>query len=117
MVNQQQALDRVFAALTNPTRRAMLHRLEAGGPLSISDLAAPTALSLPGVMKHLDVLEQARLITRAKAGRTTFVSLAPQPMAAAMAWLDRYQRFWSGSLDRLAEHAKREEQHAGRERR
>ncbi len=109
MVNHEAQLDRVFSALTNATRRAMLRQLEERGALSIGELAAPTALTLPGVMKHLDVLEGAYLITRAKDGRTMFVTLAPEPMAAAMAWLGRYQRFWSGSLERLAEHAKREE--------
>ena len=109
MVNHEARLDRVFGALTHPTRRAILRQLERSGPASISALAAPATLKLPTVMKHLDVLEEARLITRAKSGRTMVVRLAPDPMAAAMAWLARYQRFWSGSLDRLAEHAEREE--------
>ncbi len=109
MVNHEARLDRVFGALTNPTRRAILCQLEQGGAASVSELAAPSALKLPTVMKHLDVLEQAGLITRAKTGRTMFVQLAPAPMAAASAWLGRYERFWSGSIDRLAEHAEREE--------
>ena len=109
MVNHEARLDRVFGALTNPTRRAILRQLERGGTASVSALAAPSALKLPAVMKHLDVLEHAELITRAKTGRTMFVQLAPAPMAAAMSWLGRYERFWSGSLDRLAEHAEREE--------
>ena len=108
MVNKEVRLDRVFGALTSPTRRAILRQLEQGAA-SVSELAAPAALKLPAVMKHLDVLEHAELITRAKSGRTMYVQLAPAPMAAAMAWLGRYERFWSGSLDRLADHAEREE--------
>jgi DNA-binding transcriptional ArsR family regulator len=109
MVNHDARLNRVFGALTHPTRRAILRQLEKSGPASVSELAAPAALKLPAVMKHLDVLHEARLITRAKTGRTMFVRLAPEPMSAAMAWLARYQRFWSGGLERLAEHAEREE--------
>jgi DNA-binding transcriptional ArsR family regulator len=95
-------LDRVFAALSDPTRRAMLERLSAGDDLSVSTLAAPLPMSLPAVMKHLDVLEGAGLITRRKTGRTVACSLTPAPMEDAMAWLERYRRFWSESLDRLA---------------
>ena len=117
MVNHEKQLDRVFAALTSPTRRAILRQLERHGTTSVSELAAPSALKLPAVMKHLDVLERAHLITRAKTGRTMFVDLAAEPMSAAQEWLGRYQRFWSGSLDRLAEQAKREEQRATKARR
>ena len=109
MVNHEARLDRIFSALSNRTRRAILQQLERDGTASIGELAAPSALGLPAVMKHLDVLEAAQLVTRAKSGRTMYVDLAPGPMAAARAWLDRYQRFWSGSLDRLAAHAERAE--------
>ena len=112
MVNHEQRLDRVFSALTNVTRRMILRQLAASDQTSISDLAAPSALSLPAIMKHLDVLEDAKLITRAKAGRTMYVRLAPQPMAEAMAWLDHYRRFWAGSLDRLVALAEAEERKA-----
>jgi DNA-binding transcriptional ArsR family regulator len=95
-------LDRVFAALSDPTRRALLERLSAGGDLSVSSLAAPLPMSLPAVMKHLDVLEGAGLITRRKSGRTVACRLTPASMEDAMAWLERYRRFWSESLDRLA---------------
>ncbi|WP_036024440.1 ArsR/SmtB family transcription factor [Paraburkholderia dilworthii] len=94
-------LDRTFAALADPTRRALLARLSET-ELSVSELAEPFAMSLPAVMKHLDVLSGAGLITRSKNGRTVACRLSPQPMEEAMAWLGRYQRFWSESLDRLA---------------
>ncbi|MFM0630937.1 ArsR/SmtB family transcription factor [Paraburkholderia xenovorans] len=94
-------LDRTFAALSDPTRRALLARL-ASKDLSISELAEPFAMSLPAVMKHLDVLSEAGLITRNKTGRTVACRLSAGPMEEAMAWLGRYQRFWSESLDRLA---------------
>jgi DNA-binding transcriptional ArsR family regulator len=109
MVNYQQRLDRTFAALVDPTRRAILAQLERRVSASISELAKPFTIQLPAVMKHLDVLADAGLITRAKSGRTVTVKLQPRPMREAMAWLSRYERFWTGSLDRLASHAEREE--------
>jgi DNA-binding transcriptional ArsR family regulator len=96
-------LDRTFAALVDPTRRAILARLALEPGLSISALARPLPLKLPAVMKHLDVLSGAGLIARKKTGRTVEVRLTPDPMEAAMEWLQHYERFWSGSLDRLAE--------------
>ena len=101
MVNYTPSLDRTFAALTDPTRRAILARLEQEEAASISDLAQPFAIKLPAVMKHLDVLDDAGLISRSKTGRTVTVRLNPEPMREAMAWLQRYERFWSASLDRL----------------
>src|SRR6202008_225235 len=101
MVNYYEQLDRTFAALVDPTRRAILARLERADGASISALARPFAIKLPAVMKHLDVLDHAGLITRSKAGRTVTVRLRPQPMREAMDWLRRYERFWSKSLDRL----------------
>lgn len=109
MVNHTDRLDRLFGALGSPARRAILARLETMECASISDLAEPIAMKLPAVMKHLDVLEEARLITRSKTGRTMFVRLAPAPMAEGMAWLRRYERFWSGSLDRLVAYAEKKE--------
>ncbi len=103
MVNQHPVvLDRVFAALADPTRRALLERLEAQDGLSVSELAKPLPISLPAVMKHLDVLEGAGLVARRKIGRSVTCSLTAAPMEDAMAWLARYQRFWTESLDRLA---------------
>jgi DNA-binding transcriptional ArsR family regulator len=109
MVNHQQRLDRTFAALVDPTRRAILARLERKSSASVGELAEPFAIKLPAVMKHLGVLADAGLITRTKSGRTVTVRLRPQPMREAMAWLSRYERFWTGSLDRLAVYAERKE--------
>ena len=97
------ALDRTFAALVDPTRRAMLARLGREPGLSVSELARPFPLKLPAVMKHLDVLADAGLISRSKTGRTVSVELAPTPMQEAMEWLQHYERFWSKSIDRLVE--------------
>src|SRR3546814_4185722 len=79
-------LARTFAALADPTRRALLARLEQETELSVSELAKPFPVSLPAVMKHLDVLSEAGLITRAKAGRTVSVRLNAGPMEQAMEW-------------------------------
>ena len=109
MVNYSERLDRTFAALVDPTRRAILARLEREDGPSISALAQPFEIKLPAVMKHLDVLGDAGLITRTKSGRTVTVRLSPEPMREAMEWLRRYERFWSRSLDRLAAYAERRE--------
>ncbi|WP_092004955.1 ArsR/SmtB family transcription factor [Paraburkholderia lycopersici] len=95
-------LDRTFAALADPTRRALLARLARHDALSVSALAQPFEMSLPAVMKHLDVLAQAGLVTRAKTGRTVACRLVAEPMEDAMQWLAHYQRFWGEALDRLA---------------
>lgn len=109
MVNYSPALDRTFSALADPTRRALLQRLETEPGLSISALAAPLPIKLPAVMKHLDVLSDAGLISRSKSGRTVTVQLTPDPMKDAMDWLHRYERFWSASLDRLTALVEEEE--------
>ena len=91
--------------------------LERKGSATVSELAEPFEIGLPSVMKHLDVLADAGLITRRKLGRTVTVWLRFQPMREAMAWLNRYERFWSGGLARLAAHAERKEAEArGRDR-
>lgn len=115
MANYQQRLDRTFAALVDPTRRAILARLERGDGVSVSELAQPFAIKLPAVMKHLDVLADAGLVMRSKSGRTVTVRLRAQPMREAMKWLRRYERFWSDSLDRLVGYAERKEREAGGE--
>jgi DNA-binding transcriptional ArsR family regulator len=109
MVNYQERLDRTFAALVDPTRRAILSQLERRDSATVSDLAAPFAIKLPAVMKHLDVLSDAGLVTRTKSGRTVTVRLRPEPMREAMEWLRRYERFWSASLDRLTAYAEKQE--------
>ncbi|UPK36040.1 metalloregulator ArsR/SmtB family transcription factor [Bradyrhizobium sp. 186] len=99
---QDETLDRTFAALSDPTRRALLARLGQQDSLSVSELAAPFSISLPAIMKHLDVLTDAGLVVREKTGRTVSCRLTAQPMEQAMNWLNRYAQFWSDNLDRLA---------------
>ncbi|MCC6780882.1 MAG: helix-turn-helix transcriptional regulator [Hyphomicrobiales bacterium] len=102
MVNHQTAsLDRTFSALADPTRRALLARLGEEDDLSVSELAHPFAMSLPAVMKHLDVLSDAGLVTRIKTGRTVACRLNAAPMEQAMGWLAHYEKFWTAQLDRL----------------
>jgi DNA-binding transcriptional ArsR family regulator len=102
MVNyQNDTLDRTFAALADPTRRALIARLNDNESLSVSELARPFPVSLPAIMKHLDVLSDAGLIARSKTGRTVNCRLSAASMESAMDWLSRYQRFWSERLDRL----------------
>ncbi|WOH81644.1 metalloregulator ArsR/SmtB family transcription factor [Bradyrhizobium sp. BEA-2-5] len=99
---KDEALDRTFAALSDPTRRALLARLGEQDGLTVSELAAPFPVSLPAIMKHLDVLTDAGLIMREKTGRTVACRLTAQPMEQAMNWLNRYAQFWSHNFDRLA---------------
>ncbi|QPF84747.1 helix-turn-helix transcriptional regulator [Bradyrhizobium genosp. L] len=99
---EDKTLDRTFAALSDPTRRALLARLGQRDALSVSELAEPFAMSLPAIMKHLDVLSDAGLIAREKSGRTVACRLTARPMEQAMNWLNRYAQFWSDNLDRLA---------------
>ncbi len=112
MVNYQMRLDRTFMALVDPTRRAILAQLERRDSASISELAKPFTIQLPAVMKHLDVLADAGLVTRSKSGRTVTVRLRPQPMREAIEWLQRYERFWASRLDRLSAYAERKEAEA-----
>ena len=115
MVNylrQHRNLDRVFATLADPTRRAILAQLAQVESLSVSALAAPFEIKLPAVMKHLDVLGDAGLITRTKRGRTVDVRLSASPLRGASEWLRDYERFWTGALDRLVVHAERKEAEA-----
>jgi len=96
------SMDRTFAALADPTRRTVLMRLKDESVLSVSEPARPASLKLQGMRKPLDVLSDAGLITRTKTGRTVAVHLSAEPMREAMAWLERYERFWTASVDRLA---------------
>ena len=86
-------LNRTFSAVADPTRRALLAELEGRGSVTVSELAKPFAMSLPAVMKHLDVLSDAGLIERTKTGRTVTCRLTAAPLQQAMDWLGRYQRF------------------------
>src|SRR3954454_24450166 len=103
MVNyRDDSLNRVFAALSDPTRRALVARLEKTECATVSDLARPFPVSLPAIMKHLDVLSDAGLITRSKTGRTVTCQITPAPMEQALNWLAHYERYWTEQLDRLA---------------
>lgn len=95
-----QALDAVFAALADPTRRAILSRL-ATGEASVNELAAPFEMSQPAVSKHLKVLERAGLIERDIDKQRRPARLKAEPMAAAVSWLEEFKEFWSSSLDQL----------------
>src|SRR5258708_36776268 len=94
-------LDSAFAALADGTRRAIVERL-AAGEACVTDLAAPFRMSLPAVSKHLRVLETAELVRRRRAGRTHFLSLAGEPMAAPAEGLDHHPRLWWGRFGRVA---------------
>ena len=101
MVNYQAAaLDTTFAALADPTRRAILARL-ARGQASVSELAEPFRVSLPAVVKHVSVLEKARLVRTEKSGRVRRCRLSPAPLHTAAEWIEFYQRFWEVQFDRL----------------
>jgi DNA-binding transcriptional ArsR family regulator len=102
MVNLSETqLTRTFAALADPTRRALMSRLRAEPALSVSALAQPFPISLPAVMKHLDHLAEAGLVSRSKQGRVVSYTLTPAPLEAAMTWVEHHREFWTGSLDRL----------------
>lgn len=93
-------LDAIFHALSDPTRRTILHTL-ATGEHSIGELAAPFDMSFSGASKHIKALEQAGLVQRTVQGRNHICRLAPEPMAQAMRWLQTYEHFWADRLDAL----------------
>src|SRR6184192_195197 len=99
-------LSATFAALADPTRRAILARL-AGGEATVNELAEPFRISLPAISRHLKVLEQARLIDRERDGPFRRCRLRADRLAEAMQWLRFYERFWTESFDRLADHLAR----------
>lgn len=99
-ISQPYDLDAVFAALADPTRRAILSRL-ASGEASVNEIAAPFDMSQPAVSKHLKVLETAGLIERDIDKQRRPARLKAEPMAAAVGWLDEFRQFWSSSFDRL----------------
>jgi DNA-binding transcriptional ArsR family regulator len=102
---QTQQLDLVFAALADPTRRAILARL-AEGEATVNDLVAPFDLAQPTISKHLKVLERAGLVSRRRDARFRPVRLDAAPLASAAEWLGDYRRFWEESLDRLDDYVK-----------
>lgn len=99
-MGQQPDLDRVFAALADPTRRAMLEAL-GRGPATVSELAEPFGVSLTAIKKHLHVLEQAELVESEKIGRSRHCRLGSERLEDAMAWISFYQRLWGRRLDGL----------------
>lgn len=96
-------LDAVFSALSDPTRRAIVERLADDGAVAVGDLAERFATSLPGVIKHIDVLARAGLVERERRGRQVFCHLRQGEMREARAWLDRALAFWGPSLEALGE--------------
>jgi DNA-binding transcriptional ArsR family regulator len=107
MVKYPAALDSTFGALADPTRRAILATL-MHGQASITELAKPHRMSLPAVMKHVRVLEEAGLVSQNKIGRTRRCQLAAQPLQEAEQWLSRYQAFWEGTFDSLGRYLSQE---------
>jgi DNA-binding transcriptional ArsR family regulator len=108
-------LDATFAALADPTRRAILARL-ASGDASVMELAEPFAMTQPAISKHLKVLERAGLISRGRDAQRRPCRLEAKPMAEANRWLEDYRRFWEGSfqrLDSLLDELKRKEKRSG----
>lgn len=101
----------MFGALADPTRRAVLTALR-GGERSVGELAEPFGMSLTGFIKHLAILEDARLIKRRKTGRVVSCRLSSSGMKGAIEWLQRYEAFWHAQLDRLGTYLDRKEQNA-----
>ena len=97
------SLDSTFAALADPTRRAILARLTAG-EASVTELAQPFNMSQPAISKHLKVLEQAGLISRGRDAQRRPCRLVPEPLAAANQWLEYYREFWEASFQNLDVH-------------
>ena len=98
-----ESLDRTFAALADPTRRAILARLSTR-EASVTELAEPFAMSLPAVSKHLKVLERAGLITRGREAQWRPCRLEAKPLREVADWMEHYRRFWEESLDRLEDY-------------
>ncbi len=97
---QSETLDRTLSALSDPTRRTILERL-AAGPASASELARPIGISLPGVLKHIRILEEANLVSTEKSGRTRECRLGPEQMQDVTHWIERYREQWDRQLDQL----------------
>jgi DNA-binding transcriptional ArsR family regulator len=100
MENATRQLDATFAALADPTRRAILARL-AAGDASVSELAEPFAMTQPAISKHLKVLERAGLISRSRDAQRRPRRLEPDALKQATAWLEQYRRFWGDSFSKL----------------
>ena len=98
------ALDSTFAALADPTRRAILARLASGGEASVKELAEPFEMTPPAVSKHLKVLERAGLISRGRVAQSRPCRLEAGPLREVADWAEQYRRFWEQSFDRLDEY-------------
>jgi DNA-binding transcriptional ArsR family regulator len=94
-------LDSTFAAIADPTRRAILARLASGGKASVKELAEPFEMTLPAVSKHLKVLERAGLISRGREAQARPCRLEADPLREVSDWVEQYRRFWEQSFDRL----------------
>ncbi len=105
-------LDRTFAALSDPTRREILDRL-ALGPATLSELARPFEMTLPGLMKHVRVLEDAQLVVTEKHGRTRECRLGSEQLDDAARWIETYRRRWERRLDRLEGYLERQKGASG----
>ena len=100
-----EALDTAFAALSDPTRRAILARL-ASGEATVGELSRPFPISAPAISRHLKVLEEAALIARSSRGQQRVIRLNPEGLKTAQEWLDQTRAFWNGAFDRLDTHLK-----------
>lgn len=107
MVDHSSVLDQTFAALADPTRRAILAQLRSG-PATVSQVALPIEMSLYGVSKHVRVLERAGLLRREVRGREHHLHLCADNLEQAAAFTERYRAFWEARLDALAEHVEKE---------
>ena len=105
MTNNSAALDRMFHALADPSRRAIVQRL-CRGPAAVSDLAKPLSMALPTVLQHLQVLEHSRLIRSEKTGRVRTCRLDPAALASAEQWIARQRMVWDQRLDRMEAYVK-----------
>ena len=105
MPNQYAALDRVFHALADPTRRTVLERLGTG-TATVSELSQPFDMALPSFMQHLHVLEESKLVRSRKEGRVRTYELTPQPLEAMGGWLDEQRKLWNRRLDQLDHYLK-----------
>ena len=109
MVTNNERLDVTFAALADPTRRAILARL-AEGESTVGNLARPFEISRPAISKHLRVLERAGLVRRARDGRLSRCGLDATPMRDAAEWVEEYRQFWESQLDALARFLEQDEE-------
>lgn len=106
---EDDALNLIFAALADPTRRAMLQRL-AEGPATVTELAEPFEMSMPAISKHLKVLERAGLIERGREAQWRPAQLQAAPLQEVSQWLEQYRQYWEESFDRLDEYLRKLQQ-------